>query len=420
MKKVKPTILIVEDFKEELAHCLRYAKSLGFEAFGCDQFETAKQFLEKKRVDILLVDLFLSKAELKPQGIDLITLAIAKHLNIIPIIMSSCPDANLYRQAMNAGALYAIKKPIIHEDEIVIAIKAAKEKKYLLLEKNVDLNVENYSAQLKLRCSDGILLEEKTQKYLEILSKNPKIPCLIYGETGTGKEELAKLIHKKRQKQEGFIPFKAVNCALLNNDIAESLLFGHKRGAFSGADTTKPGLIAEANGGILFLDEIHTLSLKCQFKLLRVLHDGSYSMLGDTEELKSYFQVIVASSRDLDEAIDEGTFLLDLRSRLTGIDLSLLPLRERKDDIPLLVELFFLKQKVETKGIDLATISKHCQKFYWQGNIRQLFQALQAMVAISLADGRPPHVQDMPLLKTMKAPSAKRKKILFSSFYQNF
>ena len=254
-------------------------------------------------------------------------------------------------------------------------------------------------------CPDGLCLEGSVRRWVEVAAQNAKLPIVIYGETGTGKEEVAKLIARRRVHHEGDIPFVPVNCALLGGDLAPSLLFGHKKGAFSGAYATTQGYVGEAHGGILFLDEIHTLSLSCQQKFLRVLNDGAYSRIGDTKELHSNFQVIVASTRDLDDAVDDGKFLLDLRVRLTGIDIPLAPLRERKADIPLLVELFFLKEAIAMSPSELNTLANRCQEFYWQGNIRQLFQCLRALLAISNAEGQLPLAENLPILRTMCAPN---------------
>jgi len=316
--------------------------------------------------------------------------------------MSSHPDINIYQQAINNGALFALKKPLVNADEIEIAVRAAKEKRVLKSVQSKD--EKELSPHLEHLCEDGLCLEPNVRKWIRIASETPELPVVIHGETGTGKEEIAKLIAKQRKRQEGDIPFLSVNCALLEGDLVHSLLFGHKKGSFSGAYNTTQGYIGEAHGGILFLDEIHTLSLACQQKLLRVLNDGVYNRIGETKELYSKFQVIAASTQDLDDAVDSGHFLLDLRVRLTGCDIYLSPLRERMADLPLLVELFFSKQGIKISSSELSPIIHRCREFYWQGNIRQLFQCLRALLAISHADGCGPLASNLPNLKTMHAP----------------
>jgi transcriptional regulator with AAA-type ATPase domain len=243
----------------------------------------------------------------------------------------------------------------------------------------------------------------------EIVARNREIAAVIYGETGTGKEEIAKLIHRRRVALEGPVPFISVNCANLNSELADSILFGHVKGAFSGADRNTVGLVGEADGGILFLDEIHTLSLKTQYKLLRVMNDGSYSRLGSSVVQRSRFQALVASTRDLDEAVDRGEFLLDFRSRLIGIDFHLPPLRERQDEMELLVALFFARQQIELAPSEFAAIVARCRRYYWRGNIRQLYKVLQAMVITAQCNDVPIRAADMPEFKTMLAPAGEER-----------
>ncbi len=398
-------ILIVEDRPYELESYIMLARSANLKPFGVSSFEAARAFLESKRVHVLLTDIFLSSDPNGCEGLRLVQESLEMQPHILPLIMSSHPDERLYKEAMDKGALFALKKPLINTDEILIAIQAAKEKRVLLGQRSSNSN--QLPAHLETLCPDGLCLEGSVRRWLEVAVRNPKLPVVIYGETGTGKEEVAKLLMRKRKDREGELPFVSVNCALLGGDLGASLLFGHKKGAFSGAYATTQGYVGEAHGGILFLDEIHTLSLSCQQKLLRVLNDGSYSRVGDTKELYSQFQVVVASTRDLDEAVDANTFLLDLRVRLTGLDIPLAPLRERKADIPLLIELFFLKEGVELERSELQNLSDRCREYYWQGNIRQLFQCLRALLAISRAEGQPPLAENLPILKTMSAPAVK-------------
>lgn len=395
-------ILIVENNPYELESAVILAKKAGFVSFGVANVEAAKQLLDSRRIDILLTDIFLTDKPDGMEGLALISEALATQNSILPMVMSSHPDEKIYQKAMKQGAMFALKKPLVNADEISIAIRASKEMKVLKNLKSKDKN--SLPPHLFKLCPDGLCLPHSILKWVAVASQHPHMPVVIYGETGTGKEEVAKMILRRREEKETSLPFLSVNCAMLDGDLASSLLFGHKKGAFSGAYSTTQGFIGEAHGGILFLDEIHTLPMACQQKLLRVLNDGKYSRVGETKELHSKFQVIVASSKDLDDAVDDGRFLLDLRVRLTGIDIPLLPLRERKEDLPILIELFFAKQGVEINVKELEELNRVCAEFYWQGNIRQLYQCLKALLAVSLADGQAPRAENLPILKTMGAP----------------
>ncbi len=237
-------------------------------------------------------------------------------------------------------------------------------------------------------------------------SAKSDLPVVIMGETGTGKEEVAKLIHKAITLKSPR-PFVSTNCANLDGELAGSTLFGHRKGAFTGAENSSKGLIGEADGGILFLDEIHYLSLENQQRLLRVLNDGSYMRLGDVKESRSSFKIIVASTKDLDEEVNRGRFLLDLRSRLIGVDIHLPPLRERHAELTAFIELYFKKRPQAAKKIpqsELPLLIKHCQNYYWQGNIRQLFKVLDSLFTKAEIENRSIKAIEMPIFKTMLAP----------------
>ncbi|WP_324956816.1 sigma 54-interacting transcriptional regulator [Oligoflexus sp.] len=242
---------------------------------------------------------------------------------------------------------------------------------------------------------------------LKGLAANAQAPIVITGETGTGKEEMAKLLHRFRCDGEGRIPFVIVNCATIAESLCESLLFGHRRGAFTGADASTNGYIHEASGGILFLDEIHTIPLSIQQKLLRVMNDGTFNRLGETSQLHSRFQLVAASTRDLDDEVDEGRFLLDLRSRLTGIDIHLLPLRDRKADLPALVARRFSDNGVSISGDLFAQLVEYLAQFHWRGNIRQLFKAIDTWILMASVKGQPLCIEGFPVFKGMLTPASK-------------
>jgi DNA-binding NtrC family response regulator len=228
-----------------------------------------------------------------------------------------------------------------------------------------------------------------------------RLPLTLYGETGTGKEEIAKLVHRYRVELDGGVPFVPVNCANLTGDLAASLLFGHRKGAFTGADETTSGFIGEANGGILFLDEIHALPPTCQQRLLRVLNDGSYERVGESRPLRSEFQVIAASTRDLDTEADAGRFLLDLRMRLTGVDLELAPLRDRMHDLADLILVALAKEGVTISAAEVTRIAERCRLYQWKGNIRQLFRVIQTLVVMASFNEEEIRAENLPVFKSM-------------------
>lgn len=252
----------------------------------------------------------------------------------------------------------------------------------------------------------SIVLSDSQREIARIIASSPEIPSLIYGETGTGKEEYAKFIHFLRMQSDKGIPFVAVNCANLKGDLASSALFGHKKGSFTGASQDAAGCIAMANGGILFLDEVHTLDPSTQQKLLRVLNDGTYQRIGCDRNQRSQFQLICASTKDLDDLADQGEFLIDLRMRLMGFEVKLPALRDRLGEMPALIRCFFEREGLEPKESLIQELSDSCASFYWQGNIRQLFRCLKVLLAYckgNLAEMKPSR---LPVYKTMYRPDA--------------
>jgi len=218
---------------------------------------------------------------------------------------------------------------------------------------------------------------------------------LIEGETGTGKEVLARLIHGASPRREG--PFVVVNCAALPETLMEAELFGHERGAFTGADAQRKGRFELANGGTIFLDEVGEMQPAAQAKLLRVLHSGEFERLGGTTTLRTDARTIAASNRDLREAVESGSFREDLFFRLSVIRLRVPPLRERREDIPLLANHFLRIYGRKNQREDL-TLSPEAlaalMAYHWPGNVRELENAIEA--AVVMAQGATLRVEDLP------------------------
>lgn len=398
----KPFLLITEDDLAQLGRMLVIAQEARLEARGANTLSEAKKCLASKPVEILLTDIHLSgsREQNSYEGLELLAFVKEHYPEVICLAMSADPKIETYEKALAQGATQFLRKPILNADELSIALDQARSKK--ALERAASLSGSpKLPESLLTSCPDGVLLSEQIRTLCAKVAANRKIPVVLYGETGVGKEVVARLIHRLRVASEGCIPFVAVNCANLTQDLAVSQLFGHRKGAFTGADQATVGLIGEANGGILFLDEIHHLSLPSQQKLLRVLNDGTYERLGETKPQRSTFQVIAASTQDLDEAVERGEFLLDLRMRITGIDFAIPPLRERLSDLPILVGLFFAKERLTVAEAEIIKIAERCAQFHWRGNVRQLFQVLQALLVMSSCNSEEIKADNLPIFKSM-------------------
>ncbi len=403
---MKKKILIVEDTISELNRYQTLAEKIWtVEVATC--FEEVKKILDIRPIDICLTDIHLSRSLNRSsyEGYDVIQYIRENYPEILILAMSSDPRIETYNRTHSLGVRSFVKKPILSEDELRIAVESANHND--LLYKSSLSHTITLPHDIENICQDGVVLDPYIRKRVAGMARRTDAVTVIYGESGTGKEEVAKLIHKRRVELEGHVPFVPVNCANLDTATATSRLFGHKKGSFTGASETTVGLIGEANGGILFLDEIHRLSTECQARLLRVLNDGTYERLGDTRTLCSSFQVIVASTLNLDKLVLDESFLIDLRSRLTGIEIYLKPLRERFDELNLLVKLFFAKEKVSISHEQIETIVSKCSNYYWQGNIRQLFNVLKSLVITCEMDEIAIDADLMPEFITMFPPQGK-------------
>ncbi|MFC3033253.1 sigma-54-dependent transcriptional regulator [Pseudoalteromonas fenneropenaei] len=246
----------------------------------------------------------------------------------------------------------------------------------------MDLCFENGfldKSYLSNKYPDGVIVPNNLISLCLGVSNCSEIPVLISGETGTGKGFLVKYIHQLRKEKEGSVPCISINCALINNDVADSMIFGHKKGAFTGATEDSDGAVGKSEGGIFFLDEIHCLNIETQKKLLRVLDDGSYTRVGESLERKANFQLIVATNVDLSKLVVEGKFLLDLLMRIKGIDIFLPPLRQRLDELSDLIALYFDKHNLKIQISDFNQIVENFSTRLWPGNVRQLYSVLDSM-----------------------------------------
>jgi transcriptional regulator with AAA-type ATPase domain len=256
------------------------------------------------------------------------------------------------------------------------------------------------------RHPEGIVLTDSLRAQIRMAVEYQDLAIIIEGETGTGKEQIVQLIHRQIN-QSGEMPLVILNCANLQGDLAASTLFGHKKGAFTGAHENQPGAIGQAHRGILFLDEFHRLSIPAQEQLLRTLQDGSYQRVGDTTQRHSDFRLMVATPKNIEEHALAGEILMDLRFRLYGIDICIPPLRHRLDQLEDLIDCFWAQQTHAPVLTDdeKQLLIKRCSQFYWQGNIRQLFGILQGLCLRARVSKSEVLARDLPVHPTMLAPT---------------
>jgi DNA-binding NtrC family response regulator len=404
----KRKILFVEDDKLEIASISKLLKSLGAEFVHTASVSEAIRELISKPYDYLLTDLHIeTRAGFeKPDGLTVIRAAVEQQPGITVVATSSDPRTEIVNDALAAGAQHFVRKPLSKVDELEIAFKMADQRRRLARSATRRVRVEPLRGHWSPFASlypHGIIQGEREVKIARLAAKK-RASCVITGETGTGKEEAAKLIHRLRCEAEGPIPFVAVNCATITGNLAESLLFGHRKGAFTGAEETVTGHIAEADGGILFLDEIQTLSISVQQKLLRVLNDGTYHRLGEAKTQRSEFQLIAATTKDLGREVEAGRFLVDIQMRMMGLDFTIPPLRDRKAELPAFVALFLSRKELVISEGEFEAVVTKLQGFPWPGNVRQLFKCLEAWLLYCELDDVPPIAENFPPFRDLQPP----------------
>ncbi|MBN2320207.1 MAG: sigma-54-dependent Fis family transcriptional regulator [Acidobacteria bacterium] len=353
---------------------------LSSESYDVDHAENGAQALELIRnrdYGAVLLDLML------PDRDGLQVLEEIKELENRPevIIITAYASIEKAIRATKLGAFDFFEKPF-KNDKLLLAIKNALEHRRLLEENRRLLKTlhDRYSFHNIIGKSAGM------QQVFDLISQAaPRLSTiLIQGESGTGKELVAKAIHASSGRSDA--PFIAINCGNIPSELLESELFGHVRGAFTGATDTKRGLFEAANGGTLFLDELTTISLEIQSKLLRVIQEREFRRLGGLDNIKVDVRIIAASNADLQEALQRGTFREDLYYRLNVISIQIPPLRNRPEDIPLLTDWFIKKYGDENQRDNLVigpSAMKALMDYQWPGNVRELENVIERAVVLS-------------------------------------
>ncbi len=381
------TILIVED-KKSMAEMLR--ASLEAEGYKCvlaGDGETAVSLIKKEVFDLIISDLKLPGRD----GLEVLRAVQEEDPSVPVIIMTAFGTIETAVQAMREGAFDFITKPF-DMDHLLVLIRRALEQKRLFRE-NILLREERTTKDgIPTIIGSSPVMQSLIEKVKKVAKTRSTV--LLLGESGTGKELFARAIHHLSPRADGmFVP---VNCAAIPRDLLESELFGHEKGAFTGASSRRLGKFELAHGGTIFLDEIAELELSLQAKLLRVLQDHRIERIGGTKLIQVDVRVIAASNTDLAKAVKEGRFREDLFYRLNVFPVEIPPLRERKEDIPLLVEFFIEKFSKEMKT-EKKTITEEALKllmeYNWKGNVRELENTIER--AMILADGpeiQPKHI----------------------------
>jgi two-component system, NtrC family, response regulator AtoC len=382
---LKIRLLVVDDEQSIRRLCATIGNSLGFVCSDAESAEVALQRLETEAPELILTDLKLPNLS----GVELLR----KTKSLLPrtevAIMTGHGSIESAVDAMKLGAYDYIEKPF-RVEKMKTMLQRMAEKVRLITENEFLRERVNTEEHL-----DGIIgTSANIQDVLRMISrlKDTRTPVLISGESGTGKELVARAIHFRGAMAQ--TPFVAVDCGSLVPTLMESELFGHEKGAFTGAMKSKPGLFLAANGGTIFLDEIGELPLEMQAKLLRVLQEKEVRPVGSNDNVPVDVRVIAATNRDLEAAYRAGTFRKDLYFRLNVVTVHLPPLRDRRSDIPMLVH-HFLDRYAQGSHLQVTTVAmKSLLHYDWPGNVRELENCIAR--AITLGDRQVIDIGDLP------------------------
>jgi DNA-binding NtrC family response regulator len=373
-------ILIIDD-EEVLQDILTVLiRKEGHTAITAGTGEEGLAVLEREEIDLILLDLMLPGMH----GMEVLRQVRQRNADVVVVVITAFSSIESAIQAMREGAFHYIPKPFKNE-EVLLTIRKGLEQRRL--------TSENRSLREQLRqrfAFDNILGKSKPmQQVYELiqLAAPSKSNILILGESGTGKELVAKAIHHHSRRADG--PFVTVNSGSMPADLLESNLFGHIRGAFTGAVASKRGLFEVADGGSVFFDEIGNIPIDTQAKLLRVIQEREFMRLGGLDTIKVDVRIIAATNADLEHAVQQGQFREDLFYRLAVISVTLPPLRRRSEDIPLLAQHFLAHYARENEKA-LREISPRAMEmlidYPWPGNVRELENAIERAVVLSTGE----------------------------------
>ena len=369
----RKSILVVDDEKSQREILEMILSGEGYDVTTAASGEAALKFAKERRFDLALTDLKMTGMD----GIALLQHLLSYDSSIIVILLTAHGSIESAKEALRSGAFDYLEKPY-DKSALLETINRA-------LDRLNAIDSEIISASPKM--------ERVKKMILKVARSNSTV--LIRGESGTGKELIARAVHNQSPRADEM--FQAVNCAAINENLLESELFGHEKGSFTGAHAEKKGLFEIADRGTLFLDEIAELDVGIQAKLLRALQERKIRRVGGTHEINVDVRVIAATNRDLRMMVSDGRFRDDLYYRLNVLSIDVPPLRERREDIPVLIEYFLKKHTKNTTHL-ITGLTAETRKlmidYGWPGNVRQLESAIER--AILLAEGEKITLEDLP------------------------
>ncbi|HEY7316068.1 MAG TPA: sigma-54 dependent transcriptional regulator [Candidatus Binatia bacterium] len=386
METLAGNILVVDDdadIREVLGDRL---ESLGYRVFAAETAKAGLELLERQNPQLVLLDIEMPDMN----GIDMLREIKRREHDVTVVMITAYGTIERAVAAMKEGAYDFIAKPF-EPDHVALIVAKALERE--TLKRGIEILAEQVEDRHRMIVGQSAAINRAVETAKKTAASRSTV--LLLGESGTGKEIFARAIHNWSDRRNK--PFVAINCVGLSKELLESELFGHEKGAFTGALQLKKGRIEVAHGGTVFLDEVGDISTELQTKLLRFLQEREFERVGGTKPISVDVRIIAATNRDLNKAVQEGHFREDLYYRLNVIPLTLPPLRERKEDIPVLANYFLKRSAAETKKNFTGIAEEAMQKLLaneWPGNVRELANVIES--AVVLGQGPELTVHDLP------------------------
>ena len=380
------SVLVVEDEDNARSFVSTFLTKKGYEVFEASTLDEAREKVKKGDGDVVLLDVQLHGE----YGLNLLYETAMMPARPPIIVITGFGSIDMAVDAMKNGATDFLQKPL-DMSQLEKSLQRARE--IVAMRRELEHYREAQMQKGNFVIGTNEVVKNTVQQAL--VASEKQVSVLITGETGTGKDVIAKYIHSIGPRANK--PFISINCAAIQSTMLESELFGHEAGAFTSADRKKPGLMEIADGGVLFLNEIASMPVDIQAKLLTAIETHTFRRVGGTALIKVDVQIIAASNRNLKEMIQKGDFREDLYYRLKVVDLDMPPLRERKEDIPELVG-FFIRENNARQGMNVVEVSPKAmevmQQYSWPGNIRELSNAIER--AMLFCDGMTINLADLP------------------------
>ena len=380
------SVLVVEDEDNARNFVSTFLKKKGYEVFEASTLDEARERVKKGDGDVVLLDVQLHGE----YGLNLLYETAMMPARPPIIVITGFGSIDMAVDAMKNGATDFLQKPL---DMSLLEKSLQRAREIVAMRRELEHYREAQMQKGNFVIGTNEVVKNTVQQAL--VASEKQVSVLITGETGTGKDVIAKYIHSIGPRANK--PFISINCAAIQSTMLESELFGHEAGAFTSADRKKPGLMEIADGGVLFLNEIASMPVDIQAKLLTAIETHTFRRVGGTALIKVDVQIIAASNRNLKEMIQKGDFREDLYYRLKVVDLDMPPLRERKEDIPELVG-FFIRENNARQGMNVVEVSPKAmevmQQYSWPGNIRELSNAIER--AMLFCDGMTINLADLP------------------------